>query len=112
MGRFTQSDPSGQEAKPYLYATGDPTNRIDPTGLFGWSDASAWALTTAINAAALFVAGPIGGPIIGGCVSGIILQGFAGNTELKDILLGCASGVAAGAILGRLAKAYAAAKAK
>ncbi|WP_376741161.1 RHS repeat-associated core domain-containing protein [Streptomyces galbus] len=33
IGRFTQPDPSGQEQNPYLYAEGDPVNRIDPTGL-------------------------------------------------------------------------------
>ncbi|PJN01568.1 Wall-associated protein [Streptomyces sp. CB01201] len=32
-GRFTQPDPSGQEKNPYLYAEGDPVNRIDPRGL-------------------------------------------------------------------------------
>ncbi|MER7719673.1 RHS repeat-associated core domain-containing protein [Streptomyces flaveolus] len=34
IGRFTQPDPSGQEKNPYLYAEGDPVNRIDPSGLF------------------------------------------------------------------------------
>ncbi|WP_338018225.1 RHS repeat-associated core domain-containing protein [Streptomyces taklimakanensis] len=38
LGRFTQPDPSGQETNPYLYATGDPVNRTDPTGLFSFSD--------------------------------------------------------------------------
>ncbi|MFE1013775.1 RHS repeat-associated core domain-containing protein [Streptomyces sp. NPDC058794] len=38
LGRFSQSDPSGQEANPYLYADGDPVNRTDPTGLFSFSD--------------------------------------------------------------------------
>ncbi|MDT9682396.1 RHS repeat-associated core domain-containing protein [Streptomyces sp. TRM76323] len=33
LGRFTQPDPSGQENNPYLYATGDPVNNTDPTGL-------------------------------------------------------------------------------
>ncbi len=33
IGRFTSQDPSGQEKNPYLYAEGDPVNRIDPTGL-------------------------------------------------------------------------------
>ncbi|WP_234335367.1 MULTISPECIES: RHS repeat-associated core domain-containing protein [Streptomyces] len=32
LGRFTQPDPSGQEANPYLYAAGDCINRTDPTG--------------------------------------------------------------------------------
>ncbi|MET9800116.1 RHS repeat-associated core domain-containing protein [Streptomyces sp. NPDC006368] len=31
--RFTQLDPSGKETNPYLYAEGDPLNRIDPSGL-------------------------------------------------------------------------------
>ncbi|MEU5769698.1 RHS repeat-associated core domain-containing protein [Streptomyces asoensis] len=34
IGRFTQPDPSGREQNPYLYAEGDPVNRIDPEGLF------------------------------------------------------------------------------
>ncbi|MET9115603.1 RHS repeat-associated core domain-containing protein [Streptomyces longwoodensis] len=37
LTRFTQPDPSGQEKNPYLYAEGDPVNRIDPTGLFSVS---------------------------------------------------------------------------
>ncbi|MFF7203106.1 RHS repeat-associated core domain-containing protein [Streptomyces sp. NPDC008141] len=36
IGRFTSPDPSGQEKNPYLYAEGDPVNRIDPTGLAAW----------------------------------------------------------------------------
>ncbi|MFI9617037.1 RHS repeat-associated core domain-containing protein [Streptomyces sp. NPDC052023] len=32
IGRFTQPDLSGQEKNPYLYAEGDPVNRIDPDG--------------------------------------------------------------------------------
>ncbi|MFJ1895846.1 MULTISPECIES: RHS repeat-associated core domain-containing protein [unclassified Streptomyces] len=32
LGRFTQTDPSGQETNPYLYAAGDPVNLIDPDG--------------------------------------------------------------------------------
>ncbi|AZM56163.1 Wall-associated protein [Streptomyces sp. WAC 01529] len=33
IGRFNSPDPSGQEQNPYLYAEGDPVNRIDPSGL-------------------------------------------------------------------------------
>ncbi|WP_247613070.1 RHS repeat-associated core domain-containing protein [Streptomyces galbus] len=39
IGRFTQPDPSGQEKNPYLYAEGDPVNRIDPSGLYSLADA-------------------------------------------------------------------------
>ncbi|MCT9089720.1 DUF6531 domain-containing protein [Streptomyces sp. ASQP_92] len=38
IGRFTQPDPSGQEKNPYLYAEGDPVNRIDPRGLYSLTD--------------------------------------------------------------------------
>ncbi|MFF5616052.1 RHS repeat-associated core domain-containing protein [Streptomyces albidoflavus] len=37
IGRFTSQDPSGQEKNPYLYAEGDPVNRIDPSGLSSFS---------------------------------------------------------------------------
>ncbi|GAA0617862.1 RHS repeat-associated core domain-containing protein [Streptomyces crystallinus] len=37
LGRFTQPDPSGREKNPYLYAEGDPANRIDPQGLISLS---------------------------------------------------------------------------
>jgi hypothetical protein len=31
-------DPSGQEKNPYLYAEGDPVNRIDPSGTLSFGD--------------------------------------------------------------------------
>jgi RHS repeat-associated protein len=37
-GIFTQPDPSGKEANTYLYANGDPVNRIDPSGLDTFDD--------------------------------------------------------------------------
>ncbi|WP_158612944.1 RHS repeat-associated core domain-containing protein [Frigoribacterium sp. PhB118] len=33
LGRFTQFDPSGQEANPYAYGAGNPTSGADPSGL-------------------------------------------------------------------------------
>ena len=37
-GRFTQPDPSGQEANTYNYASFNPVNSADPTGLDGVCD--------------------------------------------------------------------------
>ena len=37
LGRFTQMDPSGQEANPYAYSSGNPVNSSDPTGLAGYN---------------------------------------------------------------------------
>jgi len=34
MGRWTQQDPSGQDANPYAYVGGDPVNMTDPSGMF------------------------------------------------------------------------------
>ncbi|MFJ9130007.1 RHS repeat-associated core domain-containing protein [Streptomyces sp. NPDC102340] len=61
IGRFTQPDPSGQEKNPYLYAEGDPVNRIDPTGLLDWKSFTVGVVTTAaIGAAAVTVGAACG----------------------------------------------------
>ncbi|WP_344077921.1 RHS repeat-associated core domain-containing protein [Streptomyces crystallinus] len=78
LGRFTQPDPSGQEKNPYLYAEGDPANRIDPQGLISLSGV----------ADAL---GPIGDLIQGGYH---LLNGDANG------LWGDVAGLAAGAAVG------------
>ncbi len=36
LGRWTQRDPSGQEANAYLYVGGDPANFADSSGLSFW----------------------------------------------------------------------------
>ncbi|MER5561219.1 RHS repeat-associated core domain-containing protein [Streptomyces sp. NPDC002506] len=74
LGRFTQPDPSGQEKNPYLYAEGDPVNRIDPNGL-----------------SALDALGPVGDAIQGG------YHLVTGDTQG---LWGDVAGVAAGGVAG------------
>ncbi|MFG3101732.1 RHS repeat-associated core domain-containing protein [Streptomyces sp. NPDC048182] len=77
IGRFTQPDPSGQEKNPYLYAEGDPINRIDPTGLWtGWD-----TVATAFATAALITAIPTGGAsltVAGGIGLAVSQAGFVG----------------------------------
>ncbi|MEW2390121.1 RHS repeat-associated core domain-containing protein [Streptomyces venezuelae] len=80
IGRFTQRDPSGQEKNPYLYAEGDPVNRIDPTGLLSWSDV---------------------GSSIGGAVAGLAAGAAVGAACVGTAGAGCvAAGVVTGALWG------------
>ncbi|MCK8681401.1 RHS repeat-associated core domain-containing protein [Streptomyces lichenis] len=60
IGRFTQPDPSGQEVNPYLYAEGDPVNRIDPSGLFSVGGAMKGMLKAAGGATKLNAAYKLG----------------------------------------------------
>ncbi|MEU0657310.1 RHS repeat-associated core domain-containing protein [Streptomyces albogriseolus] len=77
LGRFTQPDPSGQEANPYLYAAGDPINNSDPTGLWtGWD-----TVATAFATVALITAIPTGGAsltVAGGIGLAVSQAGFVG----------------------------------
>ncbi len=72
IGRFTQPDPSGQEENPYLYAEGDPVNRIDPAGLFSWPDA-------------LDIGSDIFG-VVTGCLSGIGAASTSGILEAESVV--------------------------
>ncbi|MEU1075117.1 MULTISPECIES: RHS repeat-associated core domain-containing protein [unclassified Streptomyces] len=66
LGRFTQPDPSGQEKNPYLYAEGDPANRIDPDGLFSVDGALRGSLKWAGRATGVKAFKDAGAALIGG----------------------------------------------
>ncbi|MFF3711790.1 RHS repeat-associated core domain-containing protein [Streptomyces phaeochromogenes] len=88
IGRFTQPDPSGQEKNPYLYAEGDPVNRIDPTGLFSFGD---------------FLKDTVGGALVGaagGCAAGAVGSIWTGPGALAGCGIGAATGGAGGLVTG------------
>lgn len=58
LGRFTQPDPTGQEANSYLYAGGDSINNADPTGA---ASGACIAIGAAIGVSALSTGGWISG---------------------------------------------------
>lgn len=81
IGRFTTPDPSGLEKNPYLYAEGDPVNRIDPTGLYSVddfkSDIGFIGSTATIGG---FVGGGVGSIVPGaGTAAGTLVGGLAGT---------------------------------
>ncbi|MEU8470574.1 RHS repeat-associated core domain-containing protein [Streptomyces sp. NPDC029006] len=89
IGRFTQPDPSGQEQNPYLYAEGDPVNRIDPHGNLSWNGV-ADALGPAgdlVQAGVHLAQGDTKG--LWGDVAGVVAGGLAGG-----LCLGVASALA------------------
>ncbi|MET7678587.1 RHS repeat-associated core domain-containing protein, partial [Streptomyces seoulensis] len=71
LGRFTQPDPSGQEFNPYLYATSDPVNNIDPTGLSNSSLGYVNFALGAIGAAAGIVGLVAASPVVVGVAAGV-----------------------------------------
>ncbi|MFE6365883.1 RHS repeat-associated core domain-containing protein [Streptomyces sp. NPDC057806] len=106
IGRFTQPDPSGQEANPYLYAEGDPVNRIDPTGLIDWGGVASVALGTAVGITATVVLTPIAGPAapyigfgLGGCVGSAAAAANSGAGAGEQAAQ-CAVGGAFGSVGG------------
>ncbi|MFJ2738506.1 RHS repeat-associated core domain-containing protein [Streptomyces sp. NPDC087440] len=83
IGRFTSPDPSGQEKNPYLYAEGDPVNRIDPMGTFSFSDA--------LNIGAQLVSD------IAGCAAGVGAASSSGLLIAGEVFGGPVGFVAVGA---------------
>ncbi|MER6290677.1 RHS repeat-associated core domain-containing protein [Streptomyces sviceus] len=78
IGRFTQPDPSGLEENPYLYAEGDPVNRIDPQGTLSLS-----SVAGALGPVGDFVTGGVhlyqgDARALWGDVAGVVAGGLAG----------------------------------
>ncbi|MEU1133460.1 RHS repeat-associated core domain-containing protein, partial [Streptomyces sp. NPDC005900] len=71
VGRFNSPDPSGQEENPYLYAEGDPVNRIDPEGLKSIGD--------------------YGKTCAQGAVQGVVVGAYTGVSETGVGALGAAA---------------------
>jgi RHS repeat-associated protein len=61
LGRWSQQDPSGQEANAYLYVGANPINFIDPSGLLSKCAVGAIALT-AVGAALTVASAGAGAP--------------------------------------------------
>ncbi|WP_181574252.1 RHS repeat-associated core domain-containing protein [Microbacterium sp. SMR1] len=80
QGRFTQMDPSGQEKNPYAYASCNPINTFDPSGLAGAS------------AAARIVGSATG---LYSTYNVLTSQDLAGYAAGFAVELACAAGVAA-----------------
>lgn len=100
IGRFTQYDPSGQEAHPYGYAACNPINAKDPTGLacregaatfgkvLGWVTGT--ATVVGMVAGGLVAAAPTGGGSVAAAVLGISgAVGFAAGAPALAITVLC-----------------------
>jgi RHS repeat-associated protein len=97
LARFTQPDPSGKEPNTYNYASCNPVNSTDPSGLFGWGDA--W---NGLVAAAGVVGDCItGGTFLGGIAALAGSETGPGAIVFADIgfAVGCAGGIESGKYL-------------
>lgn len=81
IGRFSQPDPSWQEANRYLYAAANPCNFTDPTGLYSVGEGIRDCAMGAARSAAIAVglAGPTAGTsLVGAIGAGCLLNVGAG----------------------------------
>ncbi|UYY83683.1 RHS repeat-associated core domain-containing protein (plasmid) [Arthrobacter sp. YA7-1] len=113
-GRFTQPDPSGQEANRYTYAGADPANRTDPSGL-GWGDVLGPTFGIAVTGMVAVAGAPLVTGLAGAIGLGILAGGLgtaigAGTTSFlngdnpqtvaDNTFNGLGQGAIAGAVTG------------
>ncbi|WP_020641842.1 RHS repeat-associated core domain-containing protein [Amycolatopsis balhimycina] len=89
--RFTQPDPTGQEANTYAYGQGDPVNRTDLAGAAsaGCVNAGAGAIFTLLGTAATWAATGATGGITAGLAVG---STFAAVGAVGGAVLACRNG--------------------
>lgn len=101
-GRWTQPDPTGQPNGPnrYLYVGSSPTNRIDPTGLFGISFGGCSILCVSVNydSADGFGASFGAGPALGAGLS--FSSSFGAENSGRTGSLDCGAGPYGGRLEG------------
>lgn len=93
LGRFTQSDPSGQEKYPYAYGSCNPVNSTDPTGLVTRACAIALLETTlgvagAISAISALAASALGTGGLSLLAGGLYASTFVWNAFETFIAVG------------------------
>jgi RHS repeat-associated protein len=110
IGRFTQHDPSGQEANPYAYGKGNPVGVLDPSGLSGLSTGLSIASTVVgvAGLAATFTGvGAAAAPFLGAASSAlnvalVATSGASGGAIATSAILGAASFGIGGALRSSL----------
>lgn len=92
-GRFTQQDPSGQEANLYAYAGDNPTNFVDPAGLGSVFGDIAGAVAGFVAGAACGYGGLICGTAVGAGVTALVNGQNPFTAAAKGALVGLAATV-------------------
>ncbi|MFF6958166.1 RHS repeat-associated core domain-containing protein [Streptomyces sp. NPDC008317] len=86
LGRFTQTDPSGQETNPYTAFGNDPTNHTDPNGTFSLGDTMGIVLGTAVGVTAVVVTqNPYVAGFLSGCVGGMTASSMSSGSTKGDL---------------------------
>ncbi len=106
LGRWTQPDPSRQEANTYLYVSANPANFVDPSGLGFFEDVVVGVAATVGGAIGGAAGAALGGPVgkaAGGCLGAASAAAAArlatgSDVSLREEALACVGGGVGGAL--------------